>query len=420
MMKTETRLGKRIISHLKNLSPVKELDQNKVCVTRLAYSAEEKTAKDYFIAHCLKENLAVRTDSAGNIIACRAGQKASAPAVACGSHLDSVLNGGIYDGALGVMCALEVVRKLNREKIMTEHPVEIIVFSSEESSRFGVSTIGSQAMTGLINTDILKSLKDRDGISFEKAIQGQNLKLEEFPLAKRKPDELKAFLELHIEQGPLLEAKGHTIGIVSNIAAPTRYAIIVEGKSGHSGTTVMSLRKDALTAASEIVLAVEQLAKNEEELGSVGTVGALKVTPGTANTIPGKVELIVEFRSIHDENKQKLKQKFLSTVHHIEQKREVSVQINQLSDEKPVPLDPSIHDVIQSVCQSEQYSYLRMVSGAGHDAMNLARMCPTGLIFVPSVGGISHNPAEFTHEKDIEAGFHVLYETILKLAKGVA
>lgn len=419
MTTTDINVGKRIITHLKNISPVTEIERNVFSVTRLAYSENEKKAKNYFIAQCKKENLEVRTDQAGNIIARRAGINCDAPAVACGSHLDSVVNGGIYDGALGVMCALESVRKLNSENISTEHPVEIIAFTSEESSRFGVSTIGSKAMSGLIDIEVLKTLKDRNGMSFEQAVQDQGLNLEEFPYAKRTSSELKAFIELHIEQGPILETKNFTIGIVTNISAPTRYSITVKGKAGHSGTTVMSLRKDALAAASEIVLGVERLAKGEEKAGSVGTVGALKVVPGTSNTIPGKVELIAEFRSVRDSSKNKLKRGFLNILKNIEQTRKVEIQVKQLSDEKPVSLDPYICNVIQSVCESEQYSYMHIDSGAGHDAMNLAHICPTGLIFVPSVGGISHNPEEFTREKDIEAGYNVLYKTILKLANEV-
>jgi hydantoinase/carbamoylase family amidase len=385
-------------------------------VTRLAYTELDRQAKEYIKTLFQNEGMQVKEDTAGNIIARRSGREEEAPAVAIGSHIDTVVNGGIYDGTVGVLAGLEVVRKLNKNNIVTDHPIEIIVFASEESSRFGVSTIGSKAMAGKIEYQTLEMLKDLNNIAFREAVESHGLSYERFLEAKRNRRELKAFIELHIEQGPVLESEGCKIGIATAIAAPTRYHVTIEGTAGHSGTTTMNLRKDALIAASEIVLQVEEIALQAEHL--VGTVGVQRVYPCAANTIPGKVEMIVEFRSVDRATKRQAQDNFTSAIKEIEEKRNVSITVDLLSDEEPVLLDNQIAVRIESVCQQKQIPYEVMISGAGHDAMNIAALCPTGLMFIPSINGISHHPDECSKEADIVVGIDVLYDTVLQLTEG--
>nr|WP_272879974.1 allantoate amidohydrolase [Sulfoacidibacillus ferrooxidans] len=388
-------------------------------ITRLAYSESDKLAKRQFIQLCENEGMNVRVDDAGNVIARRAGVGIEKCAVACGSHLDSVINAGSYDGVLGVLAGLEVVRMLNRKNIKTKYPIEVIAFTCEESTRFGVSTIGSKAMVGLLDMNIITGLTDKTGISFEEAVRLQAFDLARFPQAHRSSDDLKAFIELHIEQGPVLEQKKKQIGVVGSIAAPTRYRLIISGEAGHSGTTTMQLRKDALVGAAEVILAVEKIATLEQHFYSVGTVGSLHVYPNSVNTIPGKVELIYEFRSNDCATKHQLNLNLLSIVNDIADRRKLTVESQLLSDESPIELNSFIGNIIKESCEKRDISFLEMASGAGHDAMNMAKLCPTGMIFVPSVRGISHQPGEFTEPFDIEAGVDILYDTMLRLAEPI-
>lgn len=387
-------------------------------VTRLAYTDIDTTAKQKFMSLCEKEGMTTRMDSAGNVIARRPGVQ-SEQAVACGSHLDTVVNAGRYDGTVGVFAALEVIRMMNSRNIQTKHPVEIVVFASEESSRFGVATIGSKAMAGKLDLDVLARAKDKSGTYFPDAVRSQGLNFDDFGKAKRTSAELKAFIELHIEQGPLLETQEVQIGVVTSIAAPTRYRLEVMGQASHSGTTNMSIRKDALAAAAEIVLEVERLALQEQTNYSVGTVGFLQVSPGSANTIPGRVEMIAEFRSNHGESKDRLKIELRRKIDAVQKRRGLTIHTHLLGDEWPVLMDPSVREVIREACLENGLTFVEMASGAGHDAMNMASLCPTGMVFIPSVGGLSHHPEEFSNADDIQAGVVTLYDSILRLAEPI-
>lgn len=392
---------------------------NEQGVTRLAYTELDMTAKLKFIKLCEQEGMHTRIDEAGNVIARREGIGTEKSAVAFGSHLDTVVHAGRYDGTLGVFSGLEIIRMMNHRNIETKYPVELIAFASEESSRFGIATIGSKAMAGILDLEVLAHAKDKSGTSFPDAVSSQGLNFENLKHAKRDPTDLKAFIELHIEQGPFLEKQGIQIGVVTSIAAPTRYRIEIVGQAGHSGTTHMNMRKDALTAAAEIVLAVESLAVQEQTNYSVGTVGALQVVPGTANTVPGKVELIAEFRSNNKESKEKLKTELLAKIDEVRTRRDLIIHTHLIGDEQPVLMDSSIRKVIRDSCEDIGFSFVEMTSGAGHDAMNLALLCPTGMLFVPSMNGLSHHPDEFTDAQDINSGILALYESIMRLAEPV-
>jgi hydantoinase/carbamoylase family amidase len=385
-------------------------------ITRIAYSNEEQTCTHAFMRMCKAENLEIRMDSCGNVIARREGKIKGLPPVAMGSHLDTVYQGGKYDGVLGVTAALEVIKRLNEKKIETNHPIEVISFACEESSRFGVSTVGSKAMTGLFEKDKYRHLKDKDGITLENALSYCALDINGIDQASRVNEEFKAFFELHIEQGPVLVNNHKKIGIVTGIAAPVRLIVRITGKASHSGTTPMNMRKDALLGAAEIALELEKVAKAEEDFGTVATLGVMEVFNGAMNVVPGDVELKIDMRSTSLKSRQRVQDHLVQTIASIKENRKLEIESIEISSEEPVLLSPEINNALEMVCKDKNIPYQLMQSGAGHDAMNMTRLCPVGLLFVPSVDGISHHPNEYTAIEDILIGIDVLEEAVLRFA----
>ncbi|SDI35894.1 Zn-dependent hydrolase [Natribacillus halophilus] len=399
-----------------NLNTLNEFSRTDNGVTRLAFSTEEQKGKKFMRTLFQNEGLAVREDEIGNMIARREGINPQAPAVAIGSHIDSVIEGGEYDGTIGVLSGLEVVKRLNKKQIVTTNPVEIIVFTCEESTRFGVSTIGSKVMTGLSKTEGLGNLKDFDGKTFAEVLEEVGLDITKISRAKRSSYDLKLFLEMHIEQGPLLQQLGKKIGVVTGIASPTRLQLRVQGKASHSGTTQMHNRKDALTGASEIALEVEKLGRSEANNDTVATTGVFGVGPGVMNVVPGSVEMKIDIRSTSPTSKQYVLEQVIKKIGQIKTERDLSIEWNLLSDEKPVHLSSEVITSLSRNCKELSIPYTAMSSGAGHDAMNMSYICPTGLIFVPSCDGISHHPDEYTEVEDMILGIDVLEKTMLEWA----
>lgn len=384
-------------------------------VTRLALSKEDMDCRNYLISKMEESGLTVTIDAVGNTIGRREGMKDLAP-VLIGSHLDTVPEGGNYDGIAGVITALETIRMLNDEGIETLRPVEVINFTAEESSRFLTATVGSKCMRGSLTIEKIKSLKDKEGISFYDALSKAGFEPEKLADVIKYPGDYHAFIELHIEQGPVLEAENKPIGIVTAIAAPTRMRINIEGKADHSGNTPMSMRKDALAAASEIILAIERIASEEAGKHTVGTVGDVQVTPGAMNVIPGKATLLVDIRDIDSKDKYKAYELFLDSIQEIANRRNVLIETELLIDDTPVQLSSKIINTIQEATESLGYPYKVMHSGAGHDAMNLVPLTDVGMIFVPSIDGVSHNTKEYTEMEDICKGADVLFASLYKLA----
>lgn len=381
-------------------------------IFRLAYTNEEQEASQFFTQKCLEIGMTVRTDEVGNIIARREGLDDSLPAVVIGSHLDTVYSGGRFDGVLGVVAGLEIVRTLAEEGITTLHPIEVISFACEESSRFNFSTLGSKAMIGDLNLESLQLLKDREEITLEDALKKSNLILENYQMAERKSKEIKVFFELHIEQGSKLIENGKTIGLVTGVAAPIRLAVKIEGKSSHSGTTSMKERKDALLAAAELSLAVEEAALAESEYDTVATVGVLDVQPGAMNIVPGLAQLKIDIRSIDINSRNRVLEKIKEEMAFIQEKRSVSISTDWTTEEAPVMMDHDVTKKISFICNELGLSYMFMPSGAGHDSMNMAKSWASSLVFVPSVDGLSHHPDEFTDKVDIAAGVKLLEEAV--------
>jgi N-carbamoyl-L-amino-acid hydrolase len=327
------------------------------------------------------------------------------------------LSGGHFDGVVGVIGALEVIRVLNENNIITKRPVEVINFSCEESSRFGGATLGSKAMAGKIGIDDLKKYKDKAGISLYEELESKGFRPNDIASAQIGTGDIYAFVELHIEQGPVLEANNIPIGIVTSIAAPTRFKVIIEGRADHSGNTPMGLRKDALAAASELVLGVEKIAREEAGENTVGTVGYLYVQPGAMNVVPGKVELGIDIRDINSEDKLKAVDAVKRLMGEIAATRGVKVDYEILTHDEPVSLAEKVINTIEVTAQEKDIPYIKMPSGAGHDAMHMADIAQAGMIFIPSINGISHNIAENSKMEDIVQGTELLLAVTIKLAQ---
>ncbi len=385
-------------------------------ITRLAFGEADWEARDVVIGFMKNAGLNIRVDAFGNIIGRREGLYPEKSVVMLGSHIDSVPNGGNFDGVVGVLGAIEALQCLEDQQEQNDHPIEVVVFMAEESSRFGVATLGSKAFCGKLTPPNLDQYKDIDGITLAEAIQQRELAPENIAQAQYK-GEIKAFLELHIEQGKVLETTNHQIGIVTGIAAPTRFKAIITGQADHSGATPMNMRQDALTAAAEVILLVEQLAKKVSHMGVVGTTGVIKAEPGAMNVIPGRVELGIDIRAIQLASKQWVVNELITGIDQIKTQRGVEIELITLTDEIPVEISKEMVGELQDVCKQHPYPNMLMPSGAGHDAMHLASLAHTGIIFIPCQGGISHNPAEWASMDDIVAGTEILLAAIRKIAK---
>ncbi|MGG3888965.1 M20 family metallo-hydrolase [Metabacillus fastidiosus] len=398
------------------LDKMNQYNSGEIGITRVAYTNLEQSCTHAFMRLCKAEGLDIRLDPCGNVIARREGRMKGLPPVVIGSHLDTVYQGGKYDGVVGVTAALEVIKRLNDKEFITDHPIEIISFACEESSRFGVSTVGSKAMAGLIDKEKYRDLEDRDGITMEKAFSLCALDFNSIDQASRADEVFHSFFELHIEQGPVLINNDKKIGIVTGVAAPARFIIKVIGKPSHSGTTPMDMRKDALLGAAEIALELEKAAKDEREHGTVATVGVLDVFSGAMNVVPGEVELKVDIRSSSLESRQRVLDRLHNIIEAIKENRKLDFDCKQISAEEPVLLCEELMELLKDICEQKEFSYQFMQSGAGHDAMNMTRLGPVGLIFVPSVDGLSHHPNEFTELDDIMMGIDVLEEAVIRAA----
>ncbi|MEE9186019.1 MAG: Zn-dependent hydrolase [Candidatus Binatia bacterium] len=388
-------------------------------VTRLVFSVKDLRSRQLLIHLLRQAGLKIHIDRVGNIFGRLEGRNPGAPAVLVGSHLDTVVQGGKFDGTVGVVGALEAVRTLREQNVALSSPVEVVCFVGEESSRFGYSTLGSSLLAGEISMEDLTHAVDRDGTKLGDILSSMGIYWENLASLRRDPASLKAYLELHIEQGPILEAKKKKIGVVTSIAAPTRFRAVFTGQADHSGTTPMEMRKDALVAAAHLIIAIEEVCLNFSQLEKgrvVGTVGAIKIEPGVINAIPGKAELSVDVRSIKAEAKDHVTKLVKGKAKEIARARKVRIEFLPIRDEAPVELDREIGGLLEEICKDKGLPYEVMPSGAGHDAMQLAKITRAGMIFVPSMRGISHSPMEWTSPKDICLGTQVLLDTIMRVA----
>ena len=384
-------------------------------INRLAFTDADWAGRQYIIDRMVDAGLTVETDGFGNVIGYKVGKNPDLPVVMVGSHTDSVPNGGNYDGVVGVLSAIEVIRSMNDDGFEHDHTIAVVSFMCEESGRFGDATLGSKAMRGELTVQDLHRLRDKQGTSLYEVLKGRNLHPDEIEQVEYKRP-VKSFTEIHIEQGKVLEHEQKRIGIVTGIAGPERFYVTIRGNADHSGATPMNLRHDALCGASKIILGIEEIAAMQEEPPVVGTVGIVEVTPGAMNVIPGVVKLGVDIRSISEVARNSVVTLIKEFIDVTAEKRGLSYTIEPVAQDHPVAMHPAMIREIEEIVTSLGVEYMPLPSGAGHDAMHWADDVPTGMIFIPCLNGISHNPAEFAEMDDIVTGAEVLDKVLRKLS----
>lgn len=390
-------------------------DAQAPAVTRIVFTPTDLKARSWLMARCKEAGLAVRQDPVGNIFGRWPGADTAAPAIATGSHIDAIPNAGKYDGVVGVLGGLEAIRALQRGGFHPRHSLELLVFTSEEPTRFGIGCLGSRLLSGSLSPQAAKKLIDKDGASLEEARRQADLKgpLEDVKLP---PDHYKAFVELHIEQGPILERQKLPLGIVTRIAAPASLRISIEGAGGHAGAVLMPDRKDALCAAAELILSIENAARTSGGLDTVATVGICEVFPGAVNSIPSRVHLTVDVRDTALERRDRVLAAIDSSVQAIASKRHVSIRQDLLNADAPAECAHQIIEALSESCRKHRQPFIPMVSRAYHDSLFMSRIAPVGMLFIPCRNGYSHRPDEYASPEDIARGTLVLAETLALVA----
>jgi allantoate deiminase len=383
-------------------------------ITRLSYTEDERAAKEQVTSYMKEAGLTVYEDAVGNLIGRREGRNTSAPVVLIGSHFDSVYNGGNFDGPLGVLSGIEILQTMNEQGTQTEHPIEVIAFKDEEGARFSFGMIGSRAIAGTLTQDHLQN-KDSQGMTIAQAMSEAGYDPLTIGQAARPKGTVKAYMELHIEQGKILEKRDLSVGVVTGIAGPLWLKFIIEGEAGHAGTTPMNDRHDALVAATQVIQLIEE--ESSKTGSTVGTVGQLQLFPGGINIIPGKVEFSLDLRDIDEAVRDTVEKCIVESAKHLCEQRGVRLQTEVLQRVAPALCADVIQNKSKEACEKMGLESFSIASGAGHDGMQLTELCPMGMLFIRSKDGISHNPAEWSSKEDCADGANVLYDTVLQLAQ---
>lgn len=376
-------------------------------ITRLAYSEPERAAHRLFAGWLEDLGLSVHTDAAGNTIAELPGTDPDVPAIGIGSHLDSVPDGGRYDGIVGVVGAVEVARCLTQRAARTAHPLRFVAFAAEEGARFGEPCIGSKIVARRLRSTTL-ARRDRDGVSLAEAMSQVGVDPQRLGEAAWDPKGWAAFLELHIEQARVLESVGRHIGLVDSVSGSTRIRITVLGQADHSGGTPMHMRTDALAAAAEIIVAAERLANEPQNRGARITVGQIQVSPNSITTISGQADVTVDIRDLDWDRQRAIAERVVQLANEVGERRDARIEVDLLAHTTPVVLPMWIRTVAAETCAALDIPYRVLPSGAGHDAQVINAIVPAGIVFVPSRDGLSHVPEEWTNPADIALGVTVL------------
>ncbi|HEY2131909.1 MAG TPA: M20 family metallo-hydrolase [Acetobacteraceae bacterium] len=377
-------------------------------INRLTLTDLDRQVRDWFIAACRDAGCTVTVDALGNIFARRRGRDNALPPIAMGSHLDTQPTGGKFDGIIGVLAGLEVLRTLNDSGIETQAPIEVIDWTNEEGSRFAPAMLASGVFAGVFTPDYAYTRQDRDGISFGEALDGIGYR-GETPCGGRK---LGAFFELHIEQGPILEAEAKTIGVATGVQGMRWYELTLTGADSHAGTTPMRLRRDALLAAARVIQAVNAVALDHAP-DAVGTVGLIEARPNSRNVVPGEVFLTIDLRHPDDEVVAGMEQQLRIALNAIAAEASIAASLDRNWDSPAVPFDPDCIVAVERAAAAQGLPARRITSGAGHDSAYIARVAPTAMIFVPCDGGVSHNELENTSPEHVAAGANVLLHAVL-------
>ncbi len=379
-------------------------------ITREVYTPTYAAALERVADWMLEAGLETRLDAVGNLFGRWAGSDPAAPLVLTGSHVDTTLNAGRYDGVVGVLGAIEAVRLLRADGVVPRRSIEVVAWAGEEP-RFGTGCVGSRAAAGRLSRADLDRLRDRDGVSMADALRIAGHDPDALPEAEIDPATIHALVELHIEQGAVLEQSGEPIGVVTAIAAPHDLRVMLRGAATHAGATPMHLRRDALAGAAEAMTALERSAQG----ATVATVGVLRVHPGAINVVPGEVELDVDVRDSDRRAREQVVESWLAEARAIAARRGLTLEVVPIVEDEPVACDPIVIEAAAAAAEELELPYRRMTSGAYHDAMVIGARVPIGMIFVPSAGGVSHHPDEHTDPDDIERGVRVLAGTLQRL-----
>lgn len=383
-------------------------------LTRFSFTNEDKKAREYLANEMKVIGLKVYEDAAGSLIGRIDGELQDGPVIMVGSHFDSVKNGGNFDGPVGVITGLEVARVIQENNIKLKFPLEIVALIEEEGGRFGSGLFGSRAMVGQVTKEQLLNNKDETGISMYEAMLSFGLNPDNINEAQRRSENLKTFIEVHIEQGPILEKSKQNVGIVEFIVGIHEFKVILKGRPDHAGTTPMDMRADALDVATKVISQISDLAKNVGE-ETVATVGVLKVKPGAANIVPSEVTFTVDIRSKSSECIKTVGNEIVKLLNLETDNGDVSFELVDLLKVSPVQLSKQLTDIFSKKANELGFSTRKMLSGAGHDAMVMNEITDVGLLFVPSKGGRSHCPEEWTDYEDIQKGVELVLNTVLEL-----
>jgi ureidoglycolate amidohydrolase len=390
-------------------------DAEPPAVTRVVFSEKDTEARAWFAQRCEQAGLSLRKDAVGNFFARWGGSHQGASVVGTGSHIDAIPNAGKYDGVVGVLGGLEAIRALQRSGFQPKHPIELLLFTSEEPTRFGIGCLGSRLLSGTMGPDAARKLKDKESATLEEVCNAAGFSgpLEDVKLPR---DYYKAFVELHIEQGPLLEQQKIPLGIVTSIAAPASYKFTVEGAGGHAGAVLMPDRKDALSGAAELVLEIEKAARTSGAIDTVATVGMVDIFPGAVNSIPSQVKFTLDLRDTSLERRDAAMRKIATAREAIAARRGVAIREELVNADAPAQCAPEIVDVLEAACAKHRFAAMKMVSRAYHDSLFMSRIAPVAMLFIPCRNGWSHRPDEYAAPEDIARGVLVLAETLAALA----
>jgi ureidoglycolate amidohydrolase len=405
--------GDRLGSEIEALASISEAEPP--VVTRIVFTPADLKARAWLTARCEEAGLSLRHDPIGNTFARWTGSDSTLPAVGTGSHIDAIPNAGKYDGVVGVLGGLEAIRALQQSGFRPRHSIELLVFTSEEPTRFGIGCIGSRMLSGTLSPEAARQLKDGEGVSLDAVRENAGVR-GELEAVKLPSAYYKAFVELHIEQGPVLERQRVPLGVVTSIAAPASLRISIEGSGGHAGGVLMPDRRDALCAAAELILAIENAARTSGAVDTVATVGICDVFPGAVNSIPSKVRLTVDIRDTDLKRRDDAMQKTESAGRAISAKRQVSIHTESVNADAPADCALAVIEALTAACRKHNLNFLPMVSRAYHDSLFMSRIAPTAMLFIPCRNGYSHRPDEYASPEDIARGTLVLAETLAALA----
>ena len=405
---------RRLISEIEALASIS--DAEAPAVTRIVFTPTDLKARAWLKACCEEAGLAVRYDPIGNTFARWTGSDPTLPPVGTGSHIDAIPNAGKYDGVVGVLGGLEAIRALQQSGFRPRHSIELLVFTSEEPTRFGIGCLGSRMLSGSLSADAARQLKDSEGASLDEVRERAGI-CGDLEAVQLPSGYYRAFVELHIEQGPRLEGHGIPLGVVTSIAAPASLRISIEGSGGHAGGVLMPDRRDALCAAAELILAIENAARNSGAIDTVATVGICEVFPGAVNSIPSRVRLSADIRDTDLERRDDMMQQIETASQAISAERRVPICTEVLNADAPANCAPAVVEALSEACEKHHLKFVPIVSRAYHDSLFMSRIAPTAMLFIPCRNGYSHRPDEYASPEDIARGTLVLAETLAALSR---